>query len=106
MYKHFYCSNKCRDKGYGALYSGENSVHYNTIKDKCFYCKGYFERWESQILSAKRSYCSKECRAKDRSEEHTSELQSRGHLVCRLLLEKKKNNKEKISALIKAEDNL
>src|SRR5437870_11476400 len=28
-----------------------------------------------------------------RSEEHTSELQSRGHLVCRLLLEKK-NNKE------------
>src|SRR5690625_6396363 len=27
-----------------------------------------------------------------RSEEHTSELQSRGHLVCRILLEKKKNN--------------
>src|SRR3989442_6134404 len=29
-------------------------------------------------------------RADDRSEEHTSELQSRPHLVCRLLLEKKK----------------
>src|SRR5690625_6954074 len=29
----------------------------------------------------------------DRSEEHTSELQSRGHLVCRLLLEKKKTHK-------------
>src|SRR5437660_7288850 len=28
--------------------------------------------------------------AGSRSEEHTSELQSRGHLVCRLLLEKKK----------------
>src|SRR3989442_7179750 len=28
----------------------------------------------------------------ERSEEHTSELQSRPHLVCRLLLEKKKNN--------------
>src|SRR5690625_3139555 len=28
--------------------------------------------------------------AAGRSEEHTSELQSRGHLVCRLLLEKKK----------------
>src|SRR5690625_6298693 len=27
----------------------------------------------------------------ERSEEHTSELQSRGHLVCRLLLEKKKH---------------
>src|SRR5690625_426589 len=29
------------------------------------------------------------CNDKFRSEEHTSELQSRGHLVCRLLLEKK-----------------
>src|SRR3989442_5461509 len=29
-------------------------------------------------------------RTRDRSEEHTSELQSRPHLVCRLLLEKKK----------------
>src|SRR3712207_8110665 len=29
----------------------------------------------------------------DRSEEHTSELQSRQYLVCRLLLEKKKNHK-------------
>src|SRR5690625_5640608 len=29
-----------------------------------------------------------------RSEEHTSELQSRGHLVCRLLLEKKKQLKD------------
>src|SRR5690625_6967705 len=29
----------------------------------------------------------------DRSEEHTSELQSRGHLVCRLLLEKKNKNR-------------
>src|SRR5690625_6509039 len=30
-----------------------------------------------------------------RSEEHTSELQSRGHLVCRLLLEKKKTKELK-----------
>src|SRR5437870_10980572 len=30
-----------------------------------------------------------------RSEEHTSELQSRGHLVCRLLLEKKKKKNNK-----------
>src|SRR5437870_8344523 len=29
-----------------------------------------------------------------RSEEHTSELQSRGHLVCRLLLEKKNKNEQ------------
>src|SRR3712207_7882161 len=31
-------------------------------------------------------------RPRSRSEEHTSELQSRQYLVCRLLLEKKKNN--------------
>src|SRR5437660_2277912 len=31
-----------------------------------------------------------EDKSEARSEEHTSELQSRGHLVCRLLLEKKK----------------
>src|SRR5439155_23212323 len=37
-----------------------------------------------------------------RSEEHTSELQSRGHLVCRLLLEKKKkkqNNQQLIQTI-------
>src|SRR2546422_1923582 len=32
----------------------------------------------------------------NRSEEHTSELQSRLHLVCRLLLEKKKKKKQKL----------
>src|SRR2546427_9167367 len=32
-------------------------------------------------------------RQDDRSEEHTSELQSQSNLVCRLLLEKKKKNK-------------
>src|SRR3712207_3225980 len=36
----------------------------------------------------------------DRSEEHTSELQSRQYLVCRLLLEKKKKIKNKISISI------
>src|SRR2546429_7274144 len=34
----------------------------------------------------------------ERSEEHTSELQSRLHLVCRLLLEKKKTNSIPTSA--------
>src|SRR5688572_31656620 len=33
----------------------------------------------------------------DRSEEHTSELQSQSNLVCRLLLEKKKKKKKKIA---------
>src|SRR5689334_24010999 len=49
-------------------------------------------------------HCARPCRAQSakkpmtccRSEEHTSELQSQFHLVCRLLLEKKKkNNKQK-----------
>src|SRR2546429_3710975 len=35
-----------------------------------------------------------------RSEEHTSEFQSRLHLVCRLLLEKKKNKKMKAKTII------
>src|SRR5947209_20387793 len=35
------------------------------------------------------------CHQDGRSEEHTSELQSRQYLVCRLLLEKKKNKKKK-----------
>src|SRR2546422_8585253 len=35
--------------------------------------------------------------ALERSEEHTSELQSRLHLVCRLLLEKKKKRREQES---------
>src|SRR5690625_5825198 len=41
----------------------------------------------AEVLEYKVSY---ETGEKTRSEEHTSELQSRGHLVCRLLLEKKK----------------
>src|SRR2546422_3322002 len=36
---------------------------------------------------------------KDRSEEHTSELQSRLHLVCRLLLEKKKQERTTVPDL-------
>src|SRR5439155_6433455 len=36
----------------------------------------------------------------ERSEEHTSELQSRGHLVCRLLLEKKKNSEHRDEKLV------
>src|SRR5699024_11726468 len=39
----------------------------------------------------------KVCGQSDRSEEHTSELQSRFDLVCRLLLEKKKHKSERTS---------
>src|SRR2546429_4745193 len=36
----------------------------------------------------------------ERSEEHTSELQSRLHLVCRLLLEKKKRNRLRTARMV------
>src|SRR2546422_3381109 len=47
------------------------------------------------------SSCSSETISGSRSEEHTSELQSRLHLVCRLLLEKKKKKEEQLYALLK-----
>src|SRR5215203_6392615 len=40
-----------------------------------------------------------------RSEEHTSELQSRQYLVCRLLLEKKKNKKKSFKKTKKKKNN-
>src|SRR5204862_7316301 len=42
----------------------------------------------------RRDYTANRKTSRRRSEEHTSELQSRRDLVCRLLLEKKKNNKK------------
>src|SRR5688572_32705119 len=39
-------------------------------------------------------------RFQERSEEHTSELQSQSNLVCRLLLEKKKNKNSKSKSII------
>src|SRR5438034_5723874 len=42
--------------------------------------------------------------ATNRSEEHTSELQSHSDLVCRLLLEKKKKNKILIGVFIQGQD--
>src|SRR5258705_2363494 len=41
-----------------------------------------------------------------RSEEHTSELQSLRHLVCRLLLEKKKKNNDSIKDLDNIRDSI
>src|SRR2546422_7837848 len=41
-----------------------------------------------------------QCEVPARSEEHTSELQSRLHLVCRLLLEKKKKIRSRIEPLM------
>src|SRR3712207_1570345 len=50
---------------------------------------GVRERWGRDVLHC--PYCHGWEVRDQRSEEHTSELQSRQYLVCRLLLEKKKN---------------
>src|SRR5258708_39166759 len=49
--------------------------------------------FQGKLILITDSYCNSACLDfVDRSEEHTSELQSPDHLVCRLLLEKKKTN--------------
>src|SRR2546422_3320552 len=58
----------------------------------CFEGWGQFHRGIGQI-TVQQLNCSRQIPSRaNRSEEHTSELQSRLHLVCRLLLEKKKQN--------------
>src|SRR5690625_6416741 len=58
--------------------------------------KGYVYRWSNTPteLNNFTQYAMLGATYIDRSEEHTSELQSRGHLVCRLLLEKKKKQSD------------
>src|SRR5438309_7866822 len=55
---------------------------------------GVFVNWSSDAVMAMARavrLASVQLHGDERSEEHTSELQSQFHLVCRLLLEKKKN---------------
>src|SRR5438093_9091333 len=58
---------------------------------------------KTQVMN-RRLHRSRGWRAIDRSEEHTSELQSLTNLVCRLLLEKKKN-KNKFLEYMEVRDN-
>src|SRR2546422_4348861 len=55
---------------------------------------GRRRRGSRRATAARRATSGARCRS--RSEEHTSELQSRLHLVCRLLLEKKKKNTSRL----------
>src|SRR3712207_8148940 len=64
----------------GSLDNFEDVVKCNTE----MYAKYFEEMLKRGILIAPSQF--------ERSEEHTSELQSRQYLVCRLLLEKKKKN--------------
>src|SRR5690554_7147117 len=77
-------------KGYDRLTIGVNTsqfLGYNYMADRGilnFYAGVYFQQGFTR--NQRELFW-------DRSEEHTSELQSRPHLVCRLLLEKKKKKK-------------
>src|SRR3712207_8215263 len=58
-------------------------------------CSGASRRWRSSPRASRSSSATsgrKRSTRSPRSEEHTSELQSRQYLVCRLLLEKKNNS--------------
>src|SRR5437763_16026847 len=54
---------------------------------------------QGQEARSRRAHRGARARTAARSEEHTSELQSPMYLVCRLLLEKKKNKKERIKSM-------
>src|SRR5687768_18082273 len=67
-----------------ALESGEGTFEVrNTTKDEAYHLRHRLSPRQAEMIVAGGLI---------RSEEHTSELQSRLHLVCRLLLEKKKKN--------------
>src|SRR3989440_5719419 len=55
----------------------------------------YSDVWSFCLARRRNGPASKPASRLGRSEEHTSELQSRSDLVCRLLLEKKKKRKKK-----------
>ena len=65
MYKHFYCSEECKNKGYSKLYSGENSKRYSRVKIKCCVCGKEFTVNKYEFENNKVNYCSNQCRNKD-----------------------------------------
>src|SRR5690625_5961154 len=73
--------------------SGANDIIAEWVSDEAEY-REYIRNHtfqHGQIVSVVKDETLDEKRVYEmRSEEHTSELQSRGHLVCRLLLDKKK----------------
>src|SRR5690606_40031786 len=92
--------------GSGSRVSGTSQPSLRAASSAAAACRMRFSFARSAVMATtlEKSYwnpdCSNICRALTcssavRSEEHTSELQSRENLVCRLLLEKKKKNKYK-----------
>src|SRR2546422_1542502 len=63
---------------------------FRSGRSVCARCRAALGGRSGRVAHAVPSNGREPCRLGCRSEEHTSELQSRLHLVCRLLLEKKK----------------
>src|SRR5207253_10945475 len=80
------CSGRC-EKSAGGFPARASEVDPRKI-----YSSAVHDRFRHLVSSDRGALRGNAVAARVRSEEHTSELQSRGHLVCRLLLEKKKNN--------------
>src|SRR2546430_5276496 len=83
---------------YTTLFRSQKHIHSAKCQSwRCSRCHQRFPRAQKHTHSSKcqswRCYrCGKAKIPLERSEEHTSELQSQSNLVCRLLLEKKKIN--------------
>src|SRR3989442_8610185 len=71
---------------YTTLFRSEQEVHCAVIFRRAGFCRDLNARSTGAII-----FRGVRILIDGRSEEHTSELQSRPHLVCRLLLEKKKS---------------
>src|SRR2546430_10314608 len=76
-------------------------IYTLSLHDALPICRGRRRRRRTQAGRQARARCQEKAQ---RSEEHTSELQSQSNLVCRLLLEKKKHLVPRLSAIATAID--
>src|SRR2546422_8594361 len=79
---------------------------YTTLFRSANTCFGTTARVREKVGAFFRGLADRIDEVKRRSEEHTSELQSRLHLVCRLLLEKKNDDSLHLTAIHKQPDRL
>src|SRR5688572_32503998 len=87
-----------RNKAYGAYELRKTYKKRLTIALLCTAAVALLALGGSLLASSLKKSEGK-IQVRERSEEHTSELQSQSNLVCRLLLEKKKKKKKKIKIL-------
>src|SRR5690554_7386679 len=85
-------------RSFSAEYTGRDGTLYGLLSDPAAWYSEYESQMEPVTFAALKSdeffMMGDNSPRSKRSEEHTSELQSRPHLVCRLLLEKKKKKKQ------------